>query len=154
MAAVGMMIVVFMLIIGGLIYLIISALICVGLSKNKKTRLLYFALFLALPLLVATLNYYGFCFKKMRFLNEQDIYAILNNSEYKEPSNDCYGAYVFARKKMYGNFDIGAPGERGYLHTNSWIILERILGVRYAMVQTGYTSLIISNCGSFYHNEF
>ena len=146
MAAVGMMIVVFMLIIGGLIYLVISALICVGLSKNKKTRLLYFALFLALPLLVATLNYYGFCFKKMRFLNEQDIYAVLNNSEYKQETNDCYGAYIFSSKKIYGNFETDIDGI--YMYDNG--SLSRILGLSYAGIQGAKSNhpIIITNCGS------
>ena len=36
MAAVGMMIVVFMLMVGGLIYLLLSAFISKGLSKNKR----------------------------------------------------------------------------------------------------------------------
>lgn len=152
MAAVGMMIVVFMLILGGLIYLIISALICVGLSKNKKTRLSYFALFLTLPLLVATLNYYGFCFKKMRFLNEQDIYTVINNSEYKEPSNDCYGAYIFTREKMYGNFKTDLEGTHLY---ESWgTFLEKTLGWRYARVQTKRSSFIMTNCGNLYPPEF
>ena len=151
MAAVGMMIVVFMLIVGGLIYLIISALICVGLSKNKKTRLSYFALFLALPLLVATLNYYGFCFKKMRFLNEQDIYMAINNSEYREQSNDCYGAYVFSSKKTYGHFEKDIDG--GYLYDEGF--LARILGVSYAKIQIQGSNrpYIMTNCGSIHYSE-
>ena len=159
MAAVGMMIVIFMLIVGGLIYLIVSALICVGLSKNKKTRLLYFSLFLALPLLVATLNYYGFCFKKMRFLNEQDIYTAINNSEYKncknnKKLNDCYGAYIILNKKFYGYFETDLEGD--HLYRNFWTDLERIFGWRYAHIQikNGNQSLIMSNCGNINRRDF
>ena len=159
MAAVGMMIVVFMLIIGSLIYLIISALICVSLSKNKKTRLLYFALFLSLPLLVATLNYYGFCFKKMRFLNEQDIYTAIDNSEYRnckntEKLNICYGTYVISDKKFYGYFKTDIEGD--HLYSNFWTHLERVLGQRYAHIQIQKSNqfLIISNCGNILHRDF
>ena len=162
MAAVGMMIVVFMLIVGGLIYLIISALICVGLSKNKKTRLLYFALFLSLPLLVATLNYYGFCFKKMRFLNEQDIYAILDNSKYKKQSNECYGAYIFSTEKVYGCFE--KHPENGYLYDTGdkfLNFLSKTLGFAYARIQVREENkkmyhyfLLMDNCGNLYHSEF
>ena len=152
MAAVGMMIVVFMLIVGGLIYLIISSLVCVGLYKNKKIRLLYFALFLALPLFIATLNYYGFCFKKMRFLNEQDIYAILDNSKYKKQSNECYGAYIFSSKNTYGNFEKDIDGL--YWYDGGGLI--RILGMSYARIQISKLdrSYIMTNCGNIYRSEF
>lgn len=152
MAAVSMMIVVFMLIIGGLIYLTVSALICVGISKNKKNRLLYFSLFLSLPLLVATLNYYGFCFKKICFLNEQDIYAILDNSKYKKQSNKCYGAYIFSSKNTYGNFEKDIDGL--YLYDGGGLI--RILGMSYARIQISKLdrSYIMTNCGNIYRSEF
>ena len=72
-----MLIIELMLIIGYLIYLLFFVLIVKSLYKNKKKQRLYSMLFAILPFFIATLNYQGFCFKKMRFLNEQDIYAIL-----------------------------------------------------------------------------
>ncbi|MBQ9259441.1 MAG: hypothetical protein IJ187_06280 [Neisseriaceae bacterium] len=151
MAAVGMMIVVFMLMVGGLIYLLLSAFISKGLSKNKKIRLLYFALFLTLPFLVAILNYQGFCFKKMRFLNEQDIYESLNSSEYKRESNDCYGAYIFSSKTIYGNFETDIDG----IHMYDNGLLSRILGLSYARIQGVKSNhpIIITNCGSITFSE-
>lgn len=152
MAGVGMMIVLFMLIIGAFIYLLFSFFISKGLTENKRRQLLYFALFLLFPLLIGMLNYYGFCFKKMRFLNEQDIYTILDNSKYKEQSNDYYGAYIFTREKMYGNFKTDLEG--GHLYEDWGTFLEKILGWRYARVQTKRSSFIMTNCGNLYPPEF
>ncbi|SUO98607.1 hypothetical protein [Suttonella indologenes] len=152
MAGVGMMIVLFMLIIGAFIYLLFSFFISKGLTENKRRQLLYFALFLLFPLLIGMLNYYGFCFKKMRFLNEQDIYTILDNSKYKEQSNDYYGAYIFTREKMYGNFETDLEG--GHLYEDWGTFLEKILGWRYARVQTKRSSFIMTNCGNLYPPEF
>ncbi|MBR7060086.1 MAG: hypothetical protein IKI22_05740 [Neisseriaceae bacterium] len=152
MAAVGMLIIEFEIIVGGIIYLLFSFITSKGLSKNKKAQLLYFSLLTILPLLIATLNYQGFCFKKMRFLNEQDIYTILDNSKYKEQSNDCYGAYIFTREKMYGNFKTDIDG--GHLYENFDTFIEKIMGWRYAMVHTKQRTFIMTNCGNLYPPEF
>ncbi|MBR7002675.1 MAG: hypothetical protein IKI11_08460, partial [Neisseriaceae bacterium] len=91
-------------------------------------------------------------FKKMRFLNEQDIYTILDNSKYKEQSNDCYGAYIFTREKMYGNFKTDIDG--GHLYENFDTFIEKIMGWRYAMVHTKQRTFIMTNCGNLYPPEF
>lgn len=162
MAGVGMVIVLFMLIIGAFIYLLFSFFISKGLTENKRRQLLYFALFLLFPLLIGMLNYYGFCFKKMRFLNEQDIYVVLNNSKYKKQSNECYGAYIFSTEKVYGCFE--KHPENGYLYDTGdkfFNFLSKTLGFAYARIQVreenkkGYRYfLLMDNCGNLYNSEF
>ena len=159
MAAVGMLMVIGMLIIGSLIYFLFSVSFVKGLSDDKKKQRLYLALCLSVPFFIATLNYQGFCFKKMRFLNEQDIYTAIDNSEYRnckntEKLNICYGAYVISDKKFYGYFKTDIEGD--HLYSNFWTHLERVLGQRYAHIQIQKSNqfLIISNCGNILHRDF
>ena len=148
MAAVGMLMVIGMLIIGSLIYFLFSVSFVKGLSDDKKKQRLYLALCLSVPFFIATLNYQGFCFKKMRFLNEQDIYRIVKETGYRTQSNECYGAYVFVRKKMYGNFKTDL--ENAHLYESFDTFVKKILGWRYAMVQTKRGIFIMENCGNLY----
>ena len=143
-----MLIIELMLIIGYLIYLLFFVLIVKSLYKNKKKQRLYSMLFAILPFFIATLNYQGFCFKKMRFLNEQDIYRIVKETGYRTQSNECYGAYVFVRKKMYGNFKTDL--ENAHLYESFDTFVKKILGWRYAMVQTKRGIFIMENCGNLY----
>ena len=156
MAAVGMLMVIGMLIIGSLIYFLFSVSFVKGLSDDKKKQRLYLALCLSVPFFIATLNYQGFCFMKMRFLNEEDIYEALNCSEYRnckstEKLNTCYGAYVFASKKIYGNFEKDLDG----IHMYDNGFLSRILGLSYARIQGVKSNhpVIITNCGSIIFSE-
>ena len=156
----------FVSIIGGVIYLLLAFLISEELAKSKRRQLLYFALFISFPLLIGTLNYYGFCFKKMRFLNEQDIYAILDNSKYKKQSNECYGVYIFSTEKIYGCFE--KHPENGYQYDTGdkfFNFLSKTLGFAYARIQVreenkeGYKKgyrhfLLMDNCGNFYDSDF
>lgn len=162
MLGVDMLIIKFMVIIGILVYLLLSISTIKILFKNKKIKLLYSVLFLLLPFSIATLNYYGFCFKKMRFLNEQDIYAILDNSKYKKQSNECYGAYIFSTEKVYGCFE--KHPENGYLYDSGdkfFNFLSKTLGFAYARIQVREENkkmyhyfLLMDNCGNIYNSEF
>lgn len=98
----------------------------------------------------------------MRFLNEQDIYEILDNSKYKKQSNECYGTYIFETEKVYGCFE--KHPENGYLYDSSdkfFNFLSKTLGFAYARIQIreenkkGYHYfLLMDNCGNLYNSEF
>ena len=152
----------FMLIIGSIIYLLFSVSFVKGLSDDKKKQRLYLALCLSVPFFIATLNYQGFCFKKMRFLNEQDIYMAIENSKYKKQSNECYGAYVFSTKKVYGCFE--KHPENGYQYDTGDKFLNflgKALGLAYARIQVREENkeeyhhfLLMDNCGNFHNRDW
>ena len=162
MNIVGHLIMMIYLLMAALLYLIFVVFIYRCFRNKKKAQLLCLILLICLPISIATLNYYGFCFKKMKFLNEHDIYAILDNSEYKAESNECYGVYIFATEKVYGCFE--KDPESGYLYDTGdkfFNFVPKILGFAYARVQVREENekithhfLLMDNCGNLYHSEF